>query len=265
MSRRAASSAGAVPVRAATVAGSSRRWAATSQRARSISVVTLCGRPRRTVPSSPGRARSPRSFAARPRARNPAAGAGAICGAIGAKRVASIQRTRSTRSTRPAAGRAGRVAAASRTRAYARSRARAGRIQAPTTAGGIRYRSATRPTRRSVGSGERRVTESSGRSSWVAMTCAERVSITPSTPRTPARPTRLRSTSVRSTNTRSPASETIGGPCSGSSTGTPSSSATPEARCRAAESPAGVKGRKTPCATFAERNNRRPGRPGTSG
>ncbi|WP_449064800.1 hypothetical protein [Planomonospora algeriensis] len=201
-------------------AGASRRIrAARCHRARSISVVTLRGRPRSTVGNSPGWARSPSSRTARPNMANPASGPGATSGTSRNVHRLRISSARSRRWSAVASGGEARCARRADSVARACRCAVSGRSSARTARGRTRWRPPTRSTRRRAGRADRWVTPNRGSAARARRTTADLASITSSTQGRRARPTRLRTIPVTSRKSRPPASAKFGAPACGSATG----------------------------------------------
>ena len=185
------------------------------QSSRSISVVTLFGRPRSTPCNWPGSLMPRSSRAASPNIARPDQRTGQRLRCQ--RRRVAIQGLH--RAIEPLGGSWRRPAASAGRECpspilASRRCAAAGLISACAAYTGILKRRATRATRRTAGSTDVWVTENSGRSNRLRMIVADRVSMMSNTLGMTVRPTRLRSTPVRSRKTRWPASTNCGEPSS---------------------------------------------------
>ena len=205
------------PANTAADAGSARMAVASGHRSRSISVVTLWGRPRRTACSSPGFTRSPeRAFRPRPAGRSPGRGGGRTVGTTGKPRWPRIRSAWSSRCAARGAGRHRECRAELLAHAFGPAQCRLGPeqgrgpgIPAPGPAPPPEH-VPEQPPRRPDGDGEPGIGEQA---------CAARrpnaASMTSNTRGTMARPVALRSTGVRSKKMRWPASAYGRGPVTG--------------------------------------------------
>ena len=238
----------------AAASSSARIAVARSHSSRSISVVTLCGRPRRTVSRSPGRASAPSSRPASPSIANPAAAGGMTRG--------TIRTTASPRSSddevQALAGRwstsaASRGCRSLRPRRSSRRRAAAGRASACATWSGTPNAPRRHPSRRTTGHHDGARPTAEDRRTGRAAPSPNAPPSRRAPGETPLARRLLRMIVVMSKKSRPAASWTGGGPATGSTGGWPYRRATEEPITRIADRPIGVSGRVRPCARLKQK------------
>ncbi|MCY1231696.1 hypothetical protein D9M72_441550 [compost metagenome] len=202
---RRASSGGEASSKIAAATGWARMSVASCHRARSISVVTLLGSPRRTACNAPDSPPCPASFPATARSAKPRAGSGSTAGTMGKSPSLRIRSAWFSRSAGVAVAGTTRAARCRAPKASTRRIAASGRSSARSSDSGTFALAATGTTRRRSRQGDLMVTENCGSANSLRSTVADLASMMSKTRGTMARPTLLRTTGVRSTKRRCPA------------------------------------------------------------